>query len=217
MGYQVHVLFDGYSSMNDSEMKANCSCTLIKGNKNIIVDTMTPWDRDRIIEGLSRHNLSPDKIDYLVCTHCHSDHVGNNNLFLNAKHIVGFSISSKDTYFIHPFETGEPYVIDDDIKVIPTPGHTLADVTVVVKTKDQGTVAITGDLFEKEEDIDNPHLWSHVAGSDDPEIQRQNRNRILSSVDWIVPGHGPMFKVTEKMKERSKDVLHHSDCNFHYI
>lgn len=46
-------------------------------------------------------------VDYVVCSHGHSDHIGNNNLFLSAKHIVGFSVSYKDLYFIHPFETGE--------------------------------------------------------------------------------------------------------------
>lgn len=50
-------------------------------------------------------------VDYVVCSHGHSDHIGNNNLFLNAKHIVGFSISCKDLYFIHPFDTGEIMLI----------------------------------------------------------------------------------------------------------
>ena len=48
---EIRVLFDGYSLMKDGEMFANCSCTLIKGEKNIIVDTMTAWDKDRLIKG----------------------------------------------------------------------------------------------------------------------------------------------------------------------
>ncbi len=44
-GYEVCVLSEGYSYFdNDSVMTANCTCTLIKGPKNVIVDTMTPWD-----------------------------------------------------------------------------------------------------------------------------------------------------------------------------
>lgn len=52
-GYAVYILFNGYSNINSdgSEMKANCTCTLIKGPLNIIVDTMTAWDKDNIIEG----------------------------------------------------------------------------------------------------------------------------------------------------------------------
>jgi glyoxylase-like metal-dependent hydrolase (beta-lactamase superfamily II) len=30
--------------------------------------------------------------------------------------------------------------------VVPTPGHTLADVTVLVNTKDKGLIAVTGNL-----------------------------------------------------------------------
>lgn len=62
----------------------------------------------------------------------------------------------------------------------------------------------TGDLFEREEDIADPSLWQYVAGSEDPEKQRQNRNKILQIADWIVPGHGPMFKVTAEMKSGGK-------------
>ncbi|GFG38317.1 hypothetical protein Cfor_12196 [Coptotermes formosanus] len=204
MTYKVHVLYDGYSKMADEGMVANCTCTLIKGPKHIVVDTMTPWDKEKIITGLGHHGVECSDVHYVVCTHGHSDHTGNNNLFLNAKHIVGFSISCKDLYFIHPFETGEPFIIDEDVKVVPTPGHTLTDVSVLVNTKDKGLVAVTGDLFEREEDITNPSLWQLVAGSDDPEKQQQNRNKIMQIADWIVPGHGPIFRVTEEMKNGAK-------------
>lgn len=60
-----------------------------------------------VFAGLSRYGVQCSDVHYVVCTHGHSDHTGNNNLFLNAKHIVGFSISCKDLYVIHPFETGE--------------------------------------------------------------------------------------------------------------
>lgn len=200
MAYEVHVLYNGYSKKREEGMVANCTCTLIKGQKCIIVDTMTPWDKEKIIKGLGHYGVECNDVDYVVCSHGHSDHTGNNNLFLNAKHIVGFSISSKDLYFIHPFETGEPFIIDESVKVVPTPGHTLTDVSVLVNTKDKELVAVTGDLFEREEDITDPSLWQYVAGSEDPEMQRQNRNKILQIADWIVPGHGPMFKVTAEMK-----------------
>lgn len=51
--YNIHVLYNGYSSVNENStvMKANCTCTLIKGPNNIIIDTMTAWDRDKILEG----------------------------------------------------------------------------------------------------------------------------------------------------------------------
>lgn len=49
---EVLVLYDGYSKMDgDDAMIANCTCTLIKGPKNIIVDTMTAWDAPKILSG----------------------------------------------------------------------------------------------------------------------------------------------------------------------
>ena len=51
---EVIVLFNGYSTKLGNEiMKANCSCTLIKASKNIIVDTMTAWDREKIVQGVT--------------------------------------------------------------------------------------------------------------------------------------------------------------------
>lgn len=49
--YSVKVLYDGYSRMEDGTMRANCTCTLIKGPNNMIIDTMTAWDRDKIVTG----------------------------------------------------------------------------------------------------------------------------------------------------------------------
>jgi hypothetical protein len=43
--------------MTDEGMVANCTCTLIKGPKHIIVDTMTPWDKEKIITGSMCYDL----------------------------------------------------------------------------------------------------------------------------------------------------------------
>ncbi|XP_023949047.2 metallo-beta-lactamase domain-containing protein 1 isoform X1 [Bicyclus anynana] len=200
----IVVLHDGYSALKSTEeMSANCTCTLIKGRNNIIIDTMTPWDTDKIVSGLKQNNVTADDINYVVSTHGHSDHIGNNNIFLKAKHIVGFSISFKDSYYIHPFQEGKEFIIDDYVKVIPTPGHTLSDVTVLAISSEKETFAIAGDLFEKFEDIADPSLWLD-AGSEDPTQQRRNRLKVAQLADWIVPGHGPKFEVTDEIRETLK-------------
>lgn len=50
--YKIHVIHDGYSKIESSELQANCTCTLVKGPTNIIVDTMTPWDKNILLEGM---------------------------------------------------------------------------------------------------------------------------------------------------------------------
>ncbi|KAK7603452.1 hypothetical protein V9T40_003451 [Parthenolecanium corni] len=211
--YKIKILQDGYSNCDSSGMEANCTCTLVTGPTNIIVDTMTAWDREVLLEGLRKYNITPDNIKLLVSTHGHSDHIGNNNLFLEAKHIVGFSVSFRNKYFDHSFLYGEELIIDEFVKVIATPGHTMSDVSVIVQTDDLGLVAITGDLFEKEEDLVDETIWMVSAYSEAPKLQELNRNKILLLADYIVPGHGPMFKVTKEMKERASN----SNNNQHYI
>ena len=60
---------------------------------------------------------------------------------------------------------------------------------------DQGIIVIAGDLFEREEDLYNQKLWKDVAGSEDPELQKQHRATVLELADFIIPGHGKMFAV----------------------
>lgn len=56
-------------------------------------------------------------------------------------------------------------------------------------------------MFEREEDIADPTLWKYVAGSENSKSQEKHRNQVLLLADYIVPGHGPMFKVTTEMKK----------------
>ncbi|EFN75464.1 metallo-beta-lactamase domain-containing protein 1 [Harpegnathos saltator] len=201
---EVMVLFDGYSKrLNETTMDANCSCTLIKGPKLIIVDTMTAWDREKLLNALAQHNVSPTDVDYVVCTHGHSDHIGNNNLFTNAEHIVGFTVHH-GTMFFEKNIIAEDYELCPGVKVIATPGHTAEDVTVIVETIRNGEktcFAITGDLFEKEEDILSPHIWRSVGAPELLESQYMMRQYVINLADFIIPGHGPMFRVTDDIRK----------------
>lgn len=190
--YEIFVLLEGYSYEDkDGRYRANGSSTLISGSKTIIVDTGSPHDGDKIIKRLAKYGANAAEVDYVVCTHGHSDHVGNLNLFPNAKFIVGFDMSEGDHYLDHDFKGGKPYQIDDDVEVIPTPGHTHSDVSVLVRNvKDYGTVVVCGDLFEKEDDDTD---WRNV--SEWEEKQGENREKIIEIADYLVPGHGPMFAV----------------------
>lgn len=209
---QVIVLCNGYSRMLGGEkdvMEANCTCTLIrtKTGVNIIIDTMDCWSGPKILSALETHDLSPKDISFCISTHGHCDHLGNNNLFLDATHIVGETISKEDQYFYHNFSK-EPYKITEDIEVISTKGHTLTCVTVIVKNTnhDSQTIGIVGDLFESYEDINDPSLW-RSAGTESPGDQEKNRLRVAEMVDIIIPGHGPLFSVTQEIREKLKPQM----------
>ncbi|XP_056639837.1 metallo-beta-lactamase domain-containing protein 1 [Diorhabda sublineata] len=196
----MKVLFNGYSKFENGNYFANCSCVLIKTTPCIIIDTMTSWDEEKLLNALNEEGIYANDIKFVISTHGHSDHIGCNHLFKSATHIVGYSVSHRDEYFTEPdFRNNEEYVINEHVKVVPTPGHTLQDVTVLVETVD-GLIAVTGDLFEKYEDLDDDCVWLN-AGSDSETLQRENRRKILDIADYIVPGHGAMFKVPEKFKK----------------
>ena len=218
MSNQVFALYTGYSRTDNDDNKlmyANCSCTLIrtKNGRNIIVDTMTAWDGDRIKGALAIHQLLPEDIHAVVCTHGHSDHTGCNYLFLNAEwHITGACISQRDKYVQWDWEAAAFQLDVDNVMVVKTPGHTLQCVTVLVHNTQLGEMlGICGDLFEKVEDIDKAELWLE-AGSENAKEQRRQRLQLAEICDYIIPGHGEGFVVTGAMRTKLRQQLQ-TDCN----
>ncbi|XP_048092436.1 metallo-beta-lactamase domain-containing protein 1 [Alosa alosa] len=189
--YSISVLKEGYCvSQADGCTRADGTISLLVGPKNILVDTGGPWDRDFLLAQLEKTGLKPDDINIVVGTHGHSDHVGNLGLFPDALIVVGCDISQGDLYLPNELADGQPYLIDDHVSIVPTPGHTGRDVSVLVKDTSVGVVLVAGDLFECCDDEDS---WR--ALSENPEVQEINRKVALQTADVIIPGHGPRFKV----------------------
>ncbi|XP_054081808.1 metallo-beta-lactamase domain-containing protein 1 [Zeugodacus cucurbitae] len=220
---EVHILFTGYSrpDSNDSNaMRANCTCTLIRtrNGRNIIVDTLTAWDGDRLSEALQNvHGLKTQDIHVVVCTHGHSDHTGCNYLFRAAQwHFMGACVSNRDKYLDCPLTRGdsEPFQLcGDDVVVVRTPGHTLNCVSVLVRDTNLGeVVGVCGDLFERVEDIADPTIWLE-AGSENAESQRSQRLRMVDLCNYIIPGHGQGFAVTENMREKLRQQVNSNNAN----
>jgi glyoxylase-like metal-dependent hydrolase (beta-lactamase superfamily II) len=188
----VQVLRAGYSRQDaDGASHACGTITLIRSTVNVLVDTGNPADGDEIVRLLKAEGLSPDDVSVVVCTHGHVDHAGCNALFPHALFIVSRDIATGDRIEGRDFAQ-DPYVIDDDVQVIGTPGHMPQDVSVLAKTP-EGLVAVVGDLFESEEDLKDPSRW--LVWSNDPETQKNSRDSVLMTAGYIVPGHGGMFRV----------------------
>lgn len=182
----------------EGEQKADGTVSLIKGVQSIILfDTGLPKDREFILTALSEQGLSCSDITHVVCSHGHSDHVGNLNLFPEALLIVSFDICRGDRYFENGLAKGEKYIIDEGVEVVATPGHTSDDVSLIVQNTTIGTVLVGGDLFESESDIENPSCWTAVSRW--PQLQAASRYEVVTqfTVRFIIPGHGAMFQLTE--------------------
>ena len=195
---EVKVLVEGdHSVLDDGKLKIGSTITLIKSNKNIIVDTGSFLDKDKIVEGLNKENLSVEDIDVVILTHLHLDHTVNTYLFSNANifyrlrggdfvGLVGFPKEGK----IQRFELVDNEIAGD-VSILFTPGHTEDCISVVVNTP-EGKVVIAGDAFDSKKWLDlnvQPTLCWNL------EEFNKSRKKILEIADYIVPGHGDMFEV----------------------
>lgn len=154
--------------------------------KNILVDTGSSGEDKKIIAGLKKEKLKPADIDIVIITHPHADHIGNNFLFSNALFIDSLGEFKGDKFLLAPAERQ----ITKNIRITKTPGHALEDISIIVNNTKFGIIAIIGDLF-----------W---RGGDNKLIQIENsenlansRKKILLIADYLIPGHGEMFKNPE--------------------
>ncbi|XP_061664785.1 metallo-beta-lactamase domain-containing protein 1 [Syngnathoides biaculeatus] len=191
--YSVSILKVGYNNPQpDGTFRADGTVTLVTAadGNNILVDTGGPWDGDFLVECLRKKGLRPGDVRLVVGTHGHSDHIGNLNLFPSADVIVGHDVSRGDVYRPNRLSLGHAHVVDEHVRVVPTPGHTGQDVSVQVKGTSAGTVLVAGDLFDCCRDEDT---WRSL--SLDPAAQEASRGEALRTADVIVPGHGLPFRV----------------------
>jgi glyoxylase-like metal-dependent hydrolase (beta-lactamase superfamily II) len=192
---EVKVLIQGYVSERDGAEFASSTTTLIKdGRLNIIVDP--GMDRKLLLSALKKENLAPGDINYVVLTHYHLDHSLLAGIFENAKVLDRNEIYSWDG----KIENHDGIIPKTDIKIIRTPGHDAFHCAVIVKTEELGCVVVAGDVFwwmdAAKQETDNKGLLEHK----DPYVKNEkqlteSRQQILEIADYIIPGHGIMFKV----------------------
>jgi len=184
---EIKVLIKGYTnedSIGDDEQEKTCSTTtLIKdGDIIMIVDPGVLESQQILIDKLKEEGLSISDINIVCITHSHLDHYRNIGMFPEAKTLEYFGLWDKNTVD----DWNEQFT--DDIKILKTPGHDSTSITLLVKTE-QGVVAVCGDVFWKEnEPKDDPYA------SDKQELEK-SRKRVLELADYIIPGHGDIFKV----------------------
>jgi glyoxylase-like metal-dependent hydrolase (beta-lactamase superfamily II) len=197
---EVKVLVEGLHQLVDSRIEISCTTTLIKGEENILVDPGALVNKENLLKALKEENLEPEDIKIIILTHLHLDHITNIYLFENAKVFLRFR---GETFYPGQFqEIHKGYmerfnilssVIDKDIKIIETPGHTSDSISIIVNSE-IGKIVIAGDAIGGEAWIDlekkgDPNIFYDVDKFD------VSRKKILEIADWIIPGHGKMFKV----------------------
>lgn len=196
---RVKVLIKGIHEEIEGIMHASSTVSLIQSqDKNILVDSGSFGDRKKLIEALKKESLEPKDIDILIVTHAHLDHTANLDLFKNAEIYAKHSPSSKGSIFhgnsneiIGKGVDLENHKITDDVLTILTPGHLESHISVVVNTH-EGVYVICGDAISKEEYTHGIHKPRRAWNWEEYE---KSRKRILEIADFIIPGHGEVFKV----------------------
>ncbi|MCK5023935.1 MAG: MBL fold metallo-hydrolase, partial [Candidatus Aenigmarchaeota archaeon] len=122
-----------------------------------------------------------DDINVVFITHSHMDHYKSIGMFPNAKALDYWGWWEGD------FWKDCNGHVNENMSIIKTPGHSNDSITLLVKTKD-GTIAVCGDVIWKE------NASEHDKFAVDMETLKKSRKKVKEVADWIVPGHGGMFK-----------------------
>ena len=156
------------------------------------------------LKKLAAVGVQPEDVDYVMCTHMHTDHVGWNTRLDNGRWIPTFPnakyiMSANEWAYWEAMHKQEPlnqiadsvipildsgkavlvandYAINDEVWFEATPGHTPDHVSVRLASNDSRAV-ITGDMMHCPVQCAEP-LW--IARPDyDPELARQTRRSFL--------------------------------------
>lgn len=187
MAAQVKILVEGFTN----EERTCATISLVRdGDLIMVVDPGVLESQQILIDALQKEGLNINDVNMVCITHSHIDHYGNVGMFPNAKILEYFGLWNKGACE----DWQEQFT--PNIQILRTPGHDYTGITLLVATGPDsgypGVVAICGDVFWKENYPEDPR---EDAFASDYEKLEQSRQLVLKVADWIIPGHGGMYKV----------------------
>ena len=205
---EIEHLLTGFHVNVDQGSLALCTVVLIRGQRNILVDTGHKGRVSLLMESLASAGVQPDDIDALLLTHSHWDHTQNVDLFPKAKVLMHpkeleYAASPKPTdlataRYFHAMlqghdieEVSEGGEIEPGVSVLDTPGHTRGHVSVLVETS-QGRVCISGDALPMASSVVSKQImaifWDEKEAVDSIE-------KLLDASRVFYPGHDRAFRL----------------------
>lgn len=190
---ELKLLIPGYARINKKGYTASSAVVLIRENgKNILVDP--GCNQVKLLSSLKEDKIKPQDIDYIFLTHFHLDHILNIRLFPQATILDVDTIYKDDRGALY-----KKFVPNTTIEVVATPGHAHEHGALLVDTQD-GIVGIAGDIFwwndgEKQKTDYQSLIYKKDPYTKDWKKLIASRRKLLKLSDWIIPGHGKLFKV----------------------
>ena len=175
---------------------------------------------DSYMRSLAAHGLTVDDIDFVMCTHLHTDHVGWNTRLENGRWVPTFP---KARYLFADLEfdfwkakneqepvpwivdsvlpivaagraqlVSSAYALDDNVRLEPTPGHTIDHYSVHL-TDGHRKAVVTGDMIHSPLQCRYPELSAFVDydGKQSAETRRAFLGRHCDTDTLICTAHFP--------------------------
>ena len=191
---EIKILIEGYAKENkDGTFNASSSTVLIESKgKKVLVDP--GCNKELLLESLKKENLRIEDIDIVFLTHYHPDHILNIKLFPNHDIYDGDTIYRDDL----EIEYENTYIPDTDIKILETPGHAHEQCSLVVEVKNE-IYMVAEDVFWWMNGEQKDLTREELINMEDPYVKdinvlKESRKKVLDIADWIIPGHGSMFR-----------------------
>ena len=166
--------------------------TCIGNDKQRLMFDQWNGRRSDFLQDLAAAGCGPESIDYVFCTHMHLDHTGWNTRLQDGRWVPSFPNATylfnknewehwkdepnpEDQAVVEQnimpiIEAGQvewvdnAWSIDDEVMLLPTPGHTPGHCSVQLKSNGQEAV-ITGDMMVNPVQVAEP-TWSQQADAD---------------------------------------------------
>lgn len=207
MAVEVKILVEGWTNADSvsktGKEKTQATITLVRDeNLVMVVDPGILESQQILIDALQRENLTVQDVNVVCITHSHIDHYRNIGMFPNAKTLEYYGLWDKGAV------TNWSENFAPNIQVLYTPGHDYTGITLFVTTGPEsehpGIVAICGDIFWRENYPENPQDDNYAS---EPEKLKRSREMVLKMADWIIPGHGAIYKSNRNIESAKKEFI----------
>jgi len=196
-GHQEHVANELLEAHPDDPVTA-FSAMVVRGLRND--------EEDLVVNRLAALGLTPDNIDYLICTHVDIDHAGNHDLFTNAELVVQRRHHDVAPGYQRFQLYGAPWAadglryrfVDGDMRLLPgidlieTSGHVPGHQSVLVRLPETGPVLLAIDAITSSENLnpDSPEMLLDM----DPDDKRASVRKLCAiaereGVQLVIFGH----------------------------
>ncbi|MEV6845788.1 MBL fold metallo-hydrolase [Actinoplanes sp. NPDC051411] len=215
----VDIVLRGFSVVTSEGNFAPCGVYLVRADdgRTLVYDSAHAGRRMKLLNALERRGIDPDRVDVVVASHGHWDHVQNFDVFKRAELLAH---ADELAYLAAPdpgdhatpawtrdLFAGARGVADGEellpgVRALHLPGHSPGSLGLAVETAD-GVAVISGDAVASSA--------AALAGFCpnvffDAEKADASLKRVVELADVVYPGHDRPFRITGATAEFLTDI-----------